>query len=228
MPARWGLQQTTLAPDSDKTRAVVTNYQNLTRPVLLRQGEPGTSQYIWYQGLIQWGGGQRGHAPPQLWQSALDFGPNAPWIWAKVPSFASKCPTNQGKMPHIRYQSALVLLQNGPEITIWRANFQNFLGEHRQTPQLHAIFSKSSLQIQTAHVGARREIALWSRWPPQLRFSGSAPESSCKYCRLFCSNQPLSVLITAKLCMWSFYVNVTHFQDTHAMRYTEIKDCGWL
>ncbi len=120
-------------------------------------------------------GGPEGPWPPQLWQSAPHFGPNAPWIWAKIPSFAWKCPMNQGKMPDICDQSALVLLQNGPEITIWRANLQNFLGEHPQTPQLGAIFSKSSLQMQTANVGPRREIALWSRWPPQLRFSGSAP-----------------------------------------------------
>ncbi len=33
VPARWGLQRTTLALGSDKT------------PVLLRQSEPGTSQY---------------------------------------------------------------------------------------------------------------------------------------------------------------------------------------
>ena len=65
MPARWGLQQTTLAPGSDKTQArnPLVRYQVDVRkiskgllkiekirtdygPVLLRQGEPGTSQCI--------------------------------------------------------------------------------------------------------------------------------------------------------------------------------------
>ncbi len=50
VPARWGLQQTTWAPDSDQ---LSTSYlqKNIKRtdctfdPFLLRQGEPGTSQY---------------------------------------------------------------------------------------------------------------------------------------------------------------------------------------
>ncbi len=54
VPARCGLQQTTLAPGSDKTRARDPSYKlpkiekdgPTTGPVLLRQGEPGTSQYI--------------------------------------------------------------------------------------------------------------------------------------------------------------------------------------
>ncbi len=57
MPARWGLQQTTLAPGSDKTRArdppsdkppKIKKYGPTTGPVLLRPGEPGTSQNTFY------------------------------------------------------------------------------------------------------------------------------------------------------------------------------------
>ncbi len=62
MPARWGLQQTTLAPGCrinqsiNKTRArdpndklpKIEKHGLATGPVLLRQGEPGTSQY--YEG----------------------------------------------------------------------------------------------------------------------------------------------------------------------------------
>ncbi len=43
MPARWGLQQTTLAPGSDYQK--IEKYRLTTRPVLLRQGELGMSQY---------------------------------------------------------------------------------------------------------------------------------------------------------------------------------------
>ncbi len=57
VPARWGLRQTTLAPGSDKTRVqgsfwsvnrwtVKKKHGSTIGPVLLRQGEPGTSQYI--------------------------------------------------------------------------------------------------------------------------------------------------------------------------------------
>ena len=55
MPARWGLQQTTLAPGTDKTRARdplvryklpnIEKYGPTTGHILLRQGEPGTSPY---------------------------------------------------------------------------------------------------------------------------------------------------------------------------------------
>ncbi len=63
VPARWGLQQTTWAQGSDKTQGqgsfgafttnlVIATYKHFkkkngpyTRPVLLRQGEPGMSQY---------------------------------------------------------------------------------------------------------------------------------------------------------------------------------------
>ena len=49
VPARWGLQQTTLAPGSDETRArdpKIEKHGPTTGPVLLWQGEPGTSQYV--------------------------------------------------------------------------------------------------------------------------------------------------------------------------------------
>ncbi len=54
VPERWGLRRTTLAPGSDRTRVQgsLINYQKLkkngpyTGPVLLRQGETGTSQYM--------------------------------------------------------------------------------------------------------------------------------------------------------------------------------------
>ncbi len=57
MPAGWGLQLTTWAPGSDKTRGqgsfgLFTGgppkkfKKKNTGPVLLGQGEPGTSQYI--------------------------------------------------------------------------------------------------------------------------------------------------------------------------------------
>ena len=46
VPARWGLQQTTLAPGSDETRARDEKHGPTIGPVLLRLGEPGTSQYV--------------------------------------------------------------------------------------------------------------------------------------------------------------------------------------
>ncbi len=62
VPAGWGLQQTTQVPGSDKTRGQgsfgpFTGGLNLilpkrngsyAGPVLLRQGDPGTSQYVMY------------------------------------------------------------------------------------------------------------------------------------------------------------------------------------
>ena len=63
VPARWGLQQTTLALDSDKTWTqgsfAPLKFEKdgpYTGPVLLRQGEPGTSQYtdIKAQGSPPW------------------------------------------------------------------------------------------------------------------------------------------------------------------------------
>ena len=52
VPARWGLQQTTLAPGSDETQArdpKIDKYGPTIGPVLLRQGEPGMSQYIYFE-----------------------------------------------------------------------------------------------------------------------------------------------------------------------------------
>ncbi len=59
VPARWGLQQTTLATGSNETWArdplvrlqvdklpKIEKYGPTIGPILQRQGEPGTSQYI--------------------------------------------------------------------------------------------------------------------------------------------------------------------------------------
>ena len=64
------------------------------------------------QGLIQWGA--RGAMPPPPSSGKV------PQILDQMsPESGQKCPNlHQGKMPHILYQSALVLLQNGLEITI--------------------------------------------------------------------------------------------------------------
>ncbi len=59
VPARWGLRRTTLAPGSDKTQVQgsfgplrLKKNRPYTGPVLLRQGEPGTSQYITRHNLM--------------------------------------------------------------------------------------------------------------------------------------------------------------------------------
>ncbi len=128
--------------------------------ITTRREESAINCRMFLSGADPVGGGQRGHASPPS-------SGKVPQILDQTsPESGQKCPICI-KVPHESGQNAPHLLPKCPGFAPkqprnyhLKGKFRNSLGEHPWTPQLHGIFCKSSIQMRTTHVGARREIAL--------------------------------------------------------------------